>query len=33
MDRKRLALFAVKDRGVKAAREMDKAKKARLKNG
>jgi L-alanine-DL-glutamate epimerase-like enolase superfamily enzyme len=33
MDRKRLALFAVRDRGIKAAREMDKAKKARLKNG
>jgi L-alanine-DL-glutamate epimerase-like enolase superfamily enzyme len=32
MDRKRLALWAVKDRGVKAAREMDKAKRARLKN-
>jgi D-galactarolactone cycloisomerase len=31
MDRKRLALFAVRDRGVKAAREMDKAKTARLK--
>lgn len=30
MDRKRLALFAVRDRGVKAAREMDKAKSARL---
>ena len=32
MDRKRLALWAVKDRGVKAAREMDKAKRARLKS-
>ncbi|MDQ4145176.1 MAG: mandelate racemase/muconate lactonizing enzyme family protein [Actinomycetota bacterium] len=30
MDRKRLAFFAVRDRGVKAAREMDKAKRARL---
>lgn len=30
MDRKRLAVFAVKDRGVKAAREMDKAKRKRL---
>ena len=30
MDRKRLAMFAVKDRGLKAAREMDKAKRARL---
>ena len=32
MDRKRLALYAVKDRGVKAAREMDKAKRARLRD-
>lgn len=31
MDRKRLALFAVRDRGVKAAREMDKIKQARLR--
>ncbi len=30
MDRKRLAVFAVKDRGVKAAREMDKTKRKRL---
>ncbi len=30
MDRKRLALFAIKDRGMKAAREMDKAKRKRL---
>ena len=30
MDRKRLALFAIRDRGVAAAREMDKAKRARL---
>ncbi|HET7482610.1 MAG TPA: mandelate racemase/muconate lactonizing enzyme family protein [Actinomycetota bacterium] len=32
MDRKRLAFFAVRDRGLKAARAMDKAKKARLKD-
>ena len=32
MDRKRLAVYAVKDRGVKAAREMDKAKRARLRD-
>ncbi|MDQ3987241.1 MAG: mandelate racemase/muconate lactonizing enzyme family protein [Actinomycetota bacterium] len=30
MDRKRLALFAVRDRGVKAAKEMDESKKKRL---
>ena len=30
MDRKRLALFAVRDRGVKAAREMDETKRKRL---
>jgi D-galactarolactone cycloisomerase len=30
MDRKRLTLFALRDRGLKAAKEMDKAKKARL---
>lgn len=30
MDRKRLAFFAVRDRGLKAAREMDAAKRARL---
>ncbi|HEV2756845.1 MAG TPA: mandelate racemase/muconate lactonizing enzyme family protein [Actinomycetota bacterium] len=29
MDRKRLVLFALRDRGIKAAREMDKAKRAR----
>ena len=33
MDRKRLAFFAVRDRGLKGAREMDKAKRARLGNG
>lgn len=32
MDRKRLALFAVRDRGLKAARAMDKSKRARLKS-
>ncbi len=30
MDRKRLAFFALRDRGLKAARAMDKAKRARL---
>ncbi|MDQ4025184.1 MAG: mandelate racemase/muconate lactonizing enzyme family protein [Actinomycetota bacterium] len=30
MDRKRLVLFALRDRGLKAAREMDRAKRARL---
>jgi hypothetical protein len=30
MDRKRLVLFALRDRGLKAAREIDAAKKARL---
>jgi hypothetical protein len=30
MDRKRLAFFAVRDRGIKAAREMDKTKRSRL---
>ncbi|MDQ3958630.1 MAG: mandelate racemase/muconate lactonizing enzyme family protein [Actinomycetota bacterium] len=30
MDRKRLVLFALRDRGISAAREMDAAKKARL---
>ncbi|MDQ3941307.1 MAG: mandelate racemase/muconate lactonizing enzyme family protein [Actinomycetota bacterium] len=30
MDRKRLVFFALKDRGLKAAREMDKAKRDRL---
>jgi D-galactarolactone cycloisomerase len=30
MDRKRLVLFALKDRGLKAAREMDEAKRARV---
>lgn len=30
MDRKRLTMFAIKDRGLKAAREMDRAKKSRL---
>ena len=29
MDRKRLTMFAIKDRGMKAAREIDKAKKSR----
>ena len=33
MDRKRLAFFALRDRGIKAAREMDKAKRARLGTG
>ena len=32
MDRKRLTYFALKDRGLSAAREMDKAKTARIKN-
>ncbi|MDQ3913831.1 MAG: mandelate racemase/muconate lactonizing enzyme family protein [Actinomycetota bacterium] len=31
MDRKRLVFFALRDRGVRAAREMDAAKRARLK--
>ena len=31
MDRKRLAIYAVKDRGLRAAREMDKAKRSRLR--
>jgi hypothetical protein len=30
MDRKRLVFFALKDRGLRAAREMDRAKRARL---
>lgn len=30
MDRKRLAFFALRDRGLKAAKEMDKTKRARL---
>jgi L-alanine-DL-glutamate epimerase-like enolase superfamily enzyme len=30
MDRKRLVFFALRDRGVKASKEMDKAKRARL---
>ncbi|HWL64810.1 MAG TPA: mandelate racemase/muconate lactonizing enzyme family protein [Actinomycetota bacterium] len=33
MDRKRLAFFALRDRGLKAAKEMDAAKKERLKKG
>ena len=32
MDRRRLAFFALRDRGLKAAREMDKTKQARLRN-
>jgi L-alanine-DL-glutamate epimerase-like enolase superfamily enzyme len=32
MDRKRLAFFALRDRGLKAAKEMDAAKKARLRD-
>ena len=32
MDRKRLAFFALRDRGLKAAKEMDKTKSARLEN-
>ncbi len=31
MDRKRLAFFAIRDRGLGAARQMDKAKRARIK--
>ena len=31
MNRRRLAFFALRDRGLKAAKEMDKAKRARLK--
>jgi hypothetical protein len=30
MDRKRLVFFALRDRGLKAAREMDRAKRGRL---
>ncbi|MEA2486626.1 MAG: hypothetical protein QOF16_280 [Actinomycetota bacterium] len=32
MDRKGLAWFAIRDRGIKAARQMDKAKRARIKD-
>ena len=32
MDRKRLAFFALRDRGLKAAKEMDKTKRARLRD-
>jgi L-alanine-DL-glutamate epimerase-like enolase superfamily enzyme len=33
MNRRRLAFFALRDRGLKAAKEMDAAKKARLRKG
>jgi hypothetical protein len=32
MDRKRLTFFALKDRGLKVAREMDATKRSRLKS-
>jgi D-galactarolactone cycloisomerase len=33
MNRRRLAFFALRDRGLRAAKEMDAAKRARLRNG